>query len=266
MYLKRYHDNEVWKEVELKSPFKARYRLFVSNHGKLKKIDLNTNEEKAITEARTEGYPSFNLSVYFPHTENDIVYLTETRANIFSIRMSISKLKKELTTCDGKDARYYDILKEIENTDSNLETVRKKYQSKLKKIENSRRKNFGALTHRLVAQYFIEQPSAKHIFVAHLDFDKANNHHSNLKWMTSEENIKHQQNSPYVIKAKAIANINRPVRITRSKLTIHQVMVIKKKINEDVPLRKLAKRYNVSETQLLRIKRGINWANIAPAR
>jgi hypothetical protein len=56
------------------------------------------------------------------------------------------------------------------------------------------------------------------------------------------------------------------VRITRSKLTIHQVMVIKKKINEDVPLRKLAKRYNVSETQLLRIKRGINWANIAPAR
>lgn len=266
MYLKRYFDKEIWKEVELKSPFKERYRLFVSNHGNAKKIDFNTNEEKVITEAKTEGYPSFNFSVYLPQTEIDKAYLDITRANILSIRVAISRLNKELKNCDGKNAQYYKILKEIENTESNLETVRKKYQSKLRKIENSRRRNFGALTHRLVAQYFIEQPTKEHKFVAHLDFDKTNNHHSNLKWMTLDENTKHQQKSPYVIKAKAIANINKPVRITRSKLTIHQVMVIKKQINNDVPLRKLAKRYNVSETQLLRIKRGINWANIAPAK
>ena len=66
MYLKRYFDEEIWKEVELKSPFRERYKLFVSNHGNAKKIDFNTNEEKEITEAKTEGYPSFNFSVYLP--------------------------------------------------------------------------------------------------------------------------------------------------------------------------------------------------------
>jgi len=82
--------------------------------------------------------------------------------------------------------------------------------------------------------------------------------------MTQKENSEHQKNSPFVIKAKAEA-VSVP-RITRQKLTIHQVMVIKKRINEDIPLRKLAKRYKVSETQLLRIKRGINWGNIPAAR
>ncbi len=266
MYLKRYFDEEIWKEVELKSPFMERYKLFVSNYGNAKKIDLKDNTEKLISQAKTEGYPSFNFSVFSPQTEKDKEYLINARADIFSLRMSISKLNKELQKCDGKNALYYEILKKIEKIEIDLEKHRKKYQSKLRKIENKRRKSFSTLTHRLVAKYFVNQKSLKHTFVAHLDFDKTNNHHSNLQWMTQDENTIHQQKSPYVIKAKAIANINRPVRITRSKLSIHQVMVIKKQISEDVPLRKLAKRYNVSETQLLRIKRGINWANIEAAK
>ncbi|WP_136666933.1 HNH endonuclease [Flavobacterium sp. H122] len=266
MHLKRYFDNEEWKEVDLKSPFKEKYKLFISNYGNLRKIDLNTNEEKNISQATTEGYPSFNFSVFSPHTEEDLKYLTEERARIAGIKKEITLLKRDLKTCDGKDARFYDISRAIDAVEVRLETVRKKYNSRLRKIENGRRKSFGTLTHRLVALHFVGQPSKKHNFVAHLDFDKSNNHHSNLKWMTMEENIKHQQDSPYVIKAKALANINRPIRITRSKLTIHQVMVIKKRINENIPLSKLAKRYKVSETQLLRIKRGINWGNIAPAK
>ncbi|GAA4773023.1 MULTISPECIES: HNH endonuclease [Flavobacterium] len=266
MYLKRYFDEEIWKEVELKSPFKEKHKVFVSNYGNLRKINLDTNTEISIKQALTEGYPSFGLSVFTEQSENDKVYLSETRQAIAAIRNEIRALNKKLKQCDGKNADYYRISKEIDSKEDLLYSSKKSYQKKYRKIENARRKNFGALTHRLVALNFIEQPTEKHSFVAHLDFDKLNNHHSNLKWMTSEENIKHQQNSPYVIKAKAIANINRSGRITRSKLSIHQVMMIKKKINEDVPLRKLAKRYNVSETQLLRIKRGINWANIAPAR
>lgn len=266
MYLKRYFDEEVWKEVNLTSPFMERYLLLVSNYGNLKKIDLTTNEEKTINQATTEGYPSFNFSVFLPHTEEETAYLTQARAEIASIKKEITLLRRDLKTCDGKDARFYKISKAIDKTESSLETVKKKYNVKLRKIENGRRKIFGSLTHRIVALTFMEQPTKKHSFVAHLDFDKLNNHHSNLKWMTQKENTEHQQKSPHVIKAKAIANINRPVRITRSKLTIHQVMVIKKQINEEVPLSKLAKRYNVSETQLLRIKRGINWANIPAAR
>ncbi len=100
--------------------------------------------------------------------------------------------------------------------------------------------------------------------MAHLDFDKENNHHSNLKWMTQKENSEHQKHSPYVIKSKA--NVIGTGRITRQKLTVRQVMIIKKRISEDMPLRTLAKRYKVSETQLLRIKRGINWGNVPAAR
>lgn len=266
MYLKRYFDIEIWKEVELKSPFKEKHKLFVSNYGNLRKINLDTDNEISIKQALTEGYPSFSLSVFTEQSENDKIYLSEARQAITVIRNEIRTLNKQLKECDGKNADFYKVSKKIDIKEDLLNSTKSAYQKKYRKIENARRKSFGILTHRLVAQYFIEQPSAKHIFVAHLDFDKTNNHHSNLQWMTLEENTKHQQKSPYVIKAKAIANINRPVRITRSKLTVHQVMVIKKKINEDVPLAKLAKRFKVSETQILRIKRGINWANIAPAR
>lgn len=266
MYLKRYYDEEIWKEVELKSPFKEKFKLFVSNYGNLRKLTLETNSEISIKPSLTEGYPSFNLSVFSDQSEPDKEYLFDARNKILDFKNEIRTLNKQLKECDGKNADYYRILKEIEIKENFLDSFKKTYQKKYRKIENNRRHIFGTLVHRLVAISFVEKPTNEHKFVAHLDFDKLNNHHSNLKWMTSDENIKHQQNSPYVIKAKAIANINRPVRITRSKLTIHQVMLIKKQINEDVPLRKLAKRYKVSETQLLRIKRGINWSNIAPAK
>lgn len=266
MYLKRYFDEEIWKEIELKSPFKEKYQLFVSNYGNLKKITLDTNIEKPIKQGLTEGYPSFNISAFTEQSEEEKNYLTEARSEIFTIKKEISILNKELKKCDGKNADYYRISKEIDLKENFLDSTKKVYHKKYRKIENKRRHIFGGLTHRFVAIYFLEKKPKEYSFVAHLDFDKLNNHHSNLQWMNQVENTKHQQNSPLVIKAKAIANINRPVRITRSKLTIHQVMVIKKQINQEVPLSKLAKRYKVSETQLLRIKRGINWGNIEPAK
>ena len=42
-------------------------------------------------------------------------------------------------------------------------------------------------------------------------------------------------------------------------------MILKKRMNEGVSLRELAKRNKVTETQLLRIKRGINWGKVAAA-
>lgn len=264
MYLKKYYDEEIWKEIELKSPFNERFRLYVSNHGQLKKYNKITATEILVSQTKTEGYPSFTITYMSKISEEDKLYFTEIRKHIITLKKEIRLLEKELSKCDGRDAAYYDISKKIEETQKLHDTIKSNYSAKYKKSEKKRKNSYGNLTHRMVALSFLSRPSEEHKFVAHLDFNKENNHHSNLKWMTQKENTAHQQNSPYVIKAKATAV--RVTRITRQKLTIHQVMVIKKRLSEDIPLSKLAKRYKVSETQLLRIKRGINWANIPAAR
>lgn len=265
MYFKRYHDEEIWKEIELKTPFSDRFRLFVSNYGQVKKVNTITNIETLLSQPKTEGYPSFNISFLPPIEPQEQQYFARIRKSIVELKKEIKMLSIELRKCDGRDAKFYEISKKIEESQTLLETIHTNYTANYKKAERKRKLTFGGLTHRFVAMAFLEAPlSAEHKFVAHLDFIKENNHHSNLKWMTQKENTAHQQNSPFVIKAKAEAVV--VPRITRQKLTIHQVMVIKKQIREEVPLRKLAKRYKVSETQLLRIKRGINWASVPAAR
>jgi Tol biopolymer transport system component len=54
-------------------------------------------------------------------------------------------------------------------------------------IKRTKKKMF---IHRLVAKAFIENPESKP-FVNHKDCDKANNHISNLEWMTEGENTRY---------------------------------------------------------------------------
>lgn len=264
MYLKRYYDQEIWKEVTLKSPFEEKFKLYVSNYGQIKKYSKISAKETILRQPLTEGYPSFNISFVGKITIEEQEYFSTIRKHIDDLKKVIKELMKELSLCDGKNALYYDLLKKIEENQSLLDTIKTNYRAKYKSHEIKRKKTYGSLTHRLVALHFLEKPREDQKFVAHLDFDKTNNHHSNLKWMSQVENSEHQRKSPYVIKAKEKAILE--PRISNQKLSESQVMIIKKRINEDVPLRKLAKRFKISETQLLRIKRGINWKNTPAAR
>ena len=45
--------------------------------------------------------------------------------------------------------------------------------------------------HRLVAEHFLHKPNNESTTVNHLDFNKTNNHISNLEWMNQVENNKH---------------------------------------------------------------------------
>ncbi len=100
--------------------------------------------------------------------------------------------------------------------------------------------------HRLVAEYFIENPENK-ATVNHIDGNKANNHVDNLEWSTYRENMNHAITN----RISACGERN-----GRSKLTQQQVDDVRQsKLNQY----QLAKNYNVSQGTISRIKTQKGW-------
>lgn len=263
-YIKRFYDQEIWKQVELKFPFAERFELYVSNYGNVKRITLLSGLETILKPKATEGYPSINISILTPITEKESGKFLPAQKEIAEIRLEIKNCKKELDILKPKSKKYQLLLNKIETDELLLNKIRASYKKKYTKAEQKRKVTTGNLVHRYVAIHFVKKLSEEHNLVAHIDYDKLNNHHSNLKWMTREELALHHRSSPYVIKAKAKVLIDGGHR-ANTKLTVNQVMIIKKRINEGISLRELAKRTKVTETQLLRIKRGINWGKVPAA-
>lgn len=120
--------------------------------------------------------------------------------------------------------------------------------------------------YKLVAEYFLPKPTPEQVYVIHLDYDRLNDHVSNLKWATKAEMVDHNNKSPFVIEAKRRLrdpNIKSGVK----KLTVTNVMLIKKIMsdpNRKTRVRLLAKQFGVSEMQLQRIKTGENWKTVKP--
>jgi DNA-binding Xre family transcriptional regulator len=115
----------------------------------------------------------------------------------------------------------------------------------------SKDKSYTFLIHRLVAKYFLKKPSPKHRFVIHLNYIKDDNYFKNLKWVTSEEKIKH-----------LISNPQRK-RIGNQKLKEKQVLSIKKMLQKGTTsLKALANKFGVTDMQIHRIKTGENWAHV----
>lgn len=113
--------------------------------------------------------------------------------------------------------------------------------------------------HRLVAERFLTKQSDIHDNVIHLDFNKWNNHVSNLIWATRPDMFSHSRKSPKT----AIAIEKRKGEITNSKLTETEVMRLKKKLQRGrTPLYKIAKEFGITHTQLNRIRRGENWGHV----
>jgi len=115
--------------------------------------------------------------------------------------------------------------------------------------------------HKLVAYYFLPEPKPEQTYVIHFDFNKQNNSVKNLKWVTREEMVQHQNYNPKVQHARK----NHPRRSKGPKLTVEQVKRLKKAIHD--PNRKrtyqqIAKRYGISQMQLYRVKTGKDWAHV----
>lgn len=125
-------------------------------------------------------------------------------------------------------------------------------------------RNYNISIHKAVAKLFILKDAENQEYVLHLDYDKLNNHISNLKWATYDEMRAHGNKSPAVIESfKKLQAFN--IKRDGAKLTSTQVIRIKKILanpNRKTRMKLIAKQFNISDMQLYRIKTGENWGHI----
>lgn len=110
--------------------------------------------------------------------------------------------------------------------------------------------------HKLTAEVWLPRPSNEHVHVTHKDGNRANNHISNLKWVTRDYLLK------IFAESSRLATKNGPPR--NSKLNERDVQLLKSMIERGVTQAKIAKLFRISEMQVTRIKRGENWGHVSP--
>ena len=247
------YPTEKWAEVKFDFDFINDYRLEISNFGRLRSFN-KTSDGNIVKGSMINGYRIIRLKFYTKRDEKVQTKLKSLQQQV--VKLS-SKLKQQINNKEGK--------KQIEDTYLLLETLKKNLSKKFKKDTQGRTINYHGLIHRLVAEYFLPKPKADETKVAHLDYNKLNNRVSNLKWMTPEENYIHQQNSPHVIKEKQERKLGNRSNTKVAKLTVTRVMLLKKMINQNKPMKQLIKQFKITDTQILRIKRGENWNHIPAA-
>ncbi len=122
-------------------------------------------------------------------------------------------------------------------------------------------KNGTLYFHREIAKLFCKKISPKHKYVIHVNHKKQDNNPKNLKWVTLEEVIKHQQTSP-----KKIAYKKRQANRTEGlKLNVAKVKTIKdliKNPKRTLTFKQIAANYKISEMTLYRIKNGNSWKGV----
>lgn len=99
--------------------------------------------------------------------------------------------------------------------------------------------------HRLVAKAFISNPKDKRV-VNHKNGIKDDNRVENLEWVTKLENERHAARNG----------------LTYSKLTIDEVVEIKKLIRKNLTAPKIAERYDVCSSTIKEIRRGTTWTHV----
>jgi hypothetical protein len=250
---------EEWREVIPEFSYGNQIRVYVSNFGRVK-TDTRIAKERLLKGSNLEGYRAFHFRYFKPRTEAETQKIANlkaaTKAAKAAWRDAVKQRIIENRKTDESEAKLQHeyLLKE------------KAYKKELKQDEKERVIHVTYLAHRLVAEYFTEKPSPEHVVVVHKDFDKLNNHVSNVQWATNDEASAHQQNSPAVIAEKQSRKGKRTEISKSFKLTTSKVSIIKKRLAEGASLTKLSKQFKITVTQLKRIQSGENWGDIEPAK
>jgi hypothetical protein len=253
--MKKNYPGEQWKTVKFDFEFTNDSRLDVSNFGRLRTFN-KVSDGKILNGSMINGYRIIRLRLYRPRDEKKQQRLDYLQQQVFKLQRKLKSLK------ENQESK-----KVISETAFLLETLKKNISKKFQDDLKERTINYHSLFHRLVADYFLKKPATKQTIVAHLDHDRLNNRANNLKWMTPEENYEHQKNSPHVIKEKKERRDSRRKENSRTtKLRVTKVMLMKKLINQGKPIKQLVKLFKVTDTQIFRIKRGENWADVEAAK
>jgi hypothetical protein len=262
--MEKNYPGERWKEVIFNFDFSNPTTIKVSNFGRIKTYNKVSNGN-LINGSSINGYKIIRLRFFKPRLEKVQTRLDYLEKQVRQLNLKVKGLQIALKKLNTKDLTYLSTKQEFDNTESLLKGLKESLSEKYKEDIKSRMFNYQSLIHRLVAEYFVNRPSPNHTVVAHLDYNKLNNRSTNLKWMTLSENYLHQQSSPLVIASKSYADGRRKEDASSTKLSVTKVMLLKKLLNEGKPVKQLAKQFRVTETQILRIKRGENWAEVKAA-
>lgn len=241
---------EKWKRIDFGAGFTNDNVMEVSNYGRIRTFNKNS-DGNILKGSMINGYRILRFKLFRPRDKATQGKLDFLQKQVFSLAGKI-KLMKE-----SKEDKT-----RIKETEALLDALKKNLSKKFAADTKKRTKHYHALVHRQVAEHFCKKPSDNHSIVAHLDHDRLNNKSSNLKWMTPEENYLHQQRSPLVIAEK---NARQSDKTRTAKLTVTKVMLLKKLLNQGKPMRTLVKQFKITDTQILRIKRGENWGEIKAA-
>jgi hypothetical protein len=255
--------NEEWKEVTFDFEYVNSLKIYISNYGRVKS-ESKLSSGRLLKGSLQDGYPIIRLKLFSERDKATEEKLQRYRTDIAALNKKISATLKELNSCQN-ERREGQLKRVITLEEKVLATLKKKYKKELAEGERRRTKNTAFLVHRMVATHFCHRPSQEHSVVIHQDFNKRNNRHTNLKWVTPAESVVHQQKSPAVIADKAQRLGRRAEHSKGYKLTVTRVMILKKRLQEGKPLRLLAKQFKVTETQIKRIQSGENWADVPAA-
>jgi hypothetical protein len=256
--------NEQWKEVAFDFKYVNSLKIYISNYGRVKS-QSKLSSGRILKGSLQDGYPIIRLKLFAERDSATEEKLQRFRTDIAALNKKISATLKELNSCDN-ERRVGQLKRVIALEEKVLTSQKKKYKKELAESERKRTKNTAFLVHRMVAAHFCQRPSQEYSVVIHQDFNKRNNRHANLKWVTAAESVIHQQKSPAVIADKAQRLGRRAESSKGYKLTVTRVMILKKRLLEGKPLRLLAKQFKVTETQIKRIQSGENWADVPAAQ
>jgi len=122
-------------------------------------------------------------------------------------------------------------------------------------------KNYGMWVHKHLAEHFVKKPSKKSTFIIHKNYKRDDNKLKNIVWVTNEEH------KAYISqRLRAMGHVFHS-KGGSAKLKPAQVAQIKKQLKSGRKTKTaIANKYDVSLTQLKRIERGENWANVKAAK
>jgi hypothetical protein len=258
--------SEIWRTLKQENKgYTNQLIIEVSNFGRVRSTSSKATK-RIIKGTLLEGYPAINLKYFKPVEVEAEAKIKFMRQQINLLLSEIRKLKKEIANTNIADVKYVRLNHKLKSTEELKDRIKTNYDQFYRKVRNRMTTIVARLIHRLVAEAFVPKTNPNQKFVIHLDYNKTNNYYTNLKWVTQIELNKHNALNPAVIADKK----KRKGRSTEGskvyKLTSSQVSLIKKKMNQGELLSKLAVKFGVSHIQLLRIKRGINWSHVPPAK